>query len=95
VTLGIAIHLPLVLNVDNAVQIIAVHADDPAYKNIKDISELPAHRLNEIRRFFEDYKKNENKEVVVDEILGADAARQAILDAQALYKAEYLPKQQR
>lgn len=72
-----------------------MHADDPAYRNIKDISELPAHRLNEIRRFFEDYKKNENKEVIVDEILGAEDARKAIVDAQALYRAEYLPKQQR
>ena len=28
-----------------------------------DISEVPRHRLQEIRRFFEDYKKNEKKEV--------------------------------
>jgi hypothetical protein len=42
-------------------KIIAVHAHDPAYNKIKDISELPAHRLAEIRSFFEDYKKNENK----------------------------------
>jgi inorganic pyrophosphatase len=42
-------------------KIIAVHAHDPAYKNFKDISELPAHRLAEIKSFFEDYKKNENK----------------------------------
>ena len=30
---------------------------------------------------FEDYKKNEKKEVKVDEILGADVARKAISDA--------------
>lgn len=29
-------------------------------------------------RFFEDYKKNENKSVVVDDILGSEDAKQAI-----------------
>ena len=46
-------------------KIIAVHADDPEYRHFEDISELPKHRLNEIRRFFEDYKKNENTDVKV------------------------------
>ena len=31
-------------------KVIAVHADDPAYKDFNDISELPPHRLAEIRR---------------------------------------------
>lgn len=42
-------------------KIIAVHCDDPAFKNFTDISELPSHRLAEIKSFFEDYKKNEHK----------------------------------
>ena len=32
-------------------------------------------------RFFEDYKKNENKEVKVDEFLGAEVARKTVTDA--------------
>ena len=32
-------------------------------------------------RFFEDYKKNENKEVKVDEFLGADLAKKTITDS--------------
>ena len=32
-------------------------------------------------RFFEDYKKNEHKEVKVDEFLGADLARKTISEA--------------
>lgn len=47
------------------------------------------------RRFFEDYKKNENKEVQVDEIYGASEAKKAITDAMAMYKDEYLPKRAR
>jgi len=76
-------------------KIIAVHADDPEFSGFNDISEIPRHRLAEIRRFFEDYKKNEKKEVTVDEILGADAARKTIQDAMAMYNAEYLPKRPR
>ena len=33
------------------VQIIAVHADDPEFKGYDDISQLPKHRLAEIRRW--------------------------------------------
>ena len=33
-----------------SVQIIAVHADDPEFKGYDDISQLPKHRLAEIRR---------------------------------------------
>ena len=32
-------------------KIIAVHADDPEYKGYTDISQLPPHRLAEIRRW--------------------------------------------
>ena len=37
------------------------------------------HRLLEIRRFFEDYKKNENKQVLVEDFVGAKAAKEAII----------------
>lgn len=76
-------------------KIIAVHADDPEYRGFNDIAELPVHRLNEIRRFFEDYKKNEHKEVRVDEFLGADAAKQCIKESMEMYAEHYLPKRQR
>lgn len=35
-------------------KIIAVCADDPEYRHYNDIKDLPPHRLQEIRRFFED-----------------------------------------
>ena len=45
-------------------------------------------------RFFEDYKKNEHKEVKVDEFLGAELARKTITEsmvrAEAFHKARNL-----
>jgi inorganic pyrophosphatase len=76
-------------------KVIAVHADDPEYRHFSDISELPKHRLQEIRRFFEDYKKNENKEVQVDDFLDAGAAKKCIREAMAMYAENYMPKRQR
>ncbi|DBB18690.1 hypothetical protein WJX82_010556 [Trebouxia sp. C0006] len=76
-------------------KIIAVHADDPEFRDYDDINQLPKHRLAEIRRFFEDYKKNEHKEVKVDEFLGAELARKTITESMAMYDENYLPKRKR
>uniref|UniRef100_A0A0E0JRG4 inorganic diphosphatase n=1 Tax=Oryza punctata TaxID=4537 RepID=A0A0E0JRG4_ORYPU len=70
-------------------KIIAVCVDDPEYRHYNDLSELTPHRVQEIRRFFEDYKKNENKEVAVNEILPVTAARDAIQYSMDLY-AQYI-----
>ncbi|KAK2999642.1 hypothetical protein RJ639_023178 [Escallonia herrerae] len=64
-------------------------ADDPEYKGYTDIKELPPHLLAEIRRFFEDYKKNENKEVAVDDFLPATKAYEATQHSMNLY-ADYI-----
>jgi inorganic pyrophosphatase len=65
-------------------KIIAIHVDDAQYAHLRDISELPSHRMRQLPRFFLDYKILEGKEVVVDQPLGVDAAmpilRQAIAD---------------
>jgi len=51
-------------------KIIAVHADDPEYRDYRDISELPEHRLKAVQRFFEDYKALEMKQVKVERFMG-------------------------
>lgn len=76
-------------------KVIAVHADDPEYKGFTDISQLPPHRLAEIRRFFEDYKKNEHKEVKVDEIMGAAEAVKCVKESLNMYQEHYVPKKLR
>ena len=65
-------------------KIIAVAKNDMSVNHVNDISQLPMHFINEIRNFFEDYKKLENKEVIVKEFQGREKAfkiiEQSIVD---------------
>ena len=67
-------------------KIIAVHAHDPDFNGYTDITQLPAHRLLVLRRFFEDYKTLENKTVVVDDILPAANAYPVVEHAFESYR---------
>ncbi|HWZ22468.1 MAG TPA: inorganic diphosphatase [Cytophagaceae bacterium] len=62
-------------------KIIAVAAGDPSVNHINDISELPKHFISEIRNFFEDYKKLENKTVQVEEFENAQIAQDILKKA--------------
>lgn len=73
-------------------KIIAVHANDPEYSHLRSIHDLPPHRLAELKLFFEDYKKLENKEVVVEQFLDAKDAKKAINEALEKYKKDVVPK---
>ena len=67
-------------------KIVAISVRDPAYTDYRDKSELPAHVLRMVRRFFEDYKVLEHKQVIVDELLGPEAAIEIINEALNLYR---------
>lgn len=59
-------------------KIIAVAENDMSVNHIQDISELPSHFFKELRNFFEDYKKLENKTVQVEDFQKADVAKQIV-----------------
>jgi inorganic pyrophosphatase len=67
-------------------KIVAVSVKDPAFAHYTDKSQLPAHQMREIQRFFEDYKILEHKQVVIEELLGPAAAFRLIVDALGLYR---------
>jgi inorganic pyrophosphatase len=67
-------------------KIIAVHTNDPEYSHYQHFTELPPHRLTEVKTFFEDYKALENKTVVVKEFLGPEKALEIIELAIQLYE---------
>jgi len=70
-------------------KVIAVHADDPEYAPYRDISELPAHRLKEIQRFFLDYKVLENKAVSIEDMRGTVDALRVIRESIRLYREKF------
>ena len=69
-------------------KILAVAVDDPEYNGFTEAAELPAHRLTMLRRFFQDYKKLEGKEVEVDDLQPAEAALPIIEQALTRYSSQ-------
>jgi inorganic pyrophosphatase len=67
-------------------KVVAVSVRDPSFADFRDKSQLPSHVLRQVRRFFQDYKVLENKEVVVEELMGPAEAVAIIADALELYR---------
>lgn len=67
-------------------KIIAVAAHDMSVNHMNNIEELPAHFFKELRQFFEDYKKLENKTVKVEDFGDKATALNIIRDAIEHYK---------
>ncbi len=70
-------------------KIIAVATSDPEYSEYHEVNELPPHQMAMIRRFFQDYKQLEGKEVDVDDILPPAKAYPIIKNALATYKKQF------
>jgi inorganic pyrophosphatase len=67
-------------------KIVAVSVRDPAFAEYVNKDQLPAHQMKEVRRFFEDYKALEHKQVVVEDLLGPAEAVKIINEALDLYR---------
>ncbi len=65
-----------------------MHVNDPEVSGYRDIRDLQGHKLQEIRRFFQDYKILEEKEVVVDELGNAEEALQVVIDSFSDYRRD-------
>ncbi len=71
-------------------KIIAVADKDPSVNHYNNIEELPKHFFDELRHFFEEYKKLENKTVIVEEFGDKATALKIVTDAIELYKQTFL-----
>ena len=68
-------------------KIIAVAADDVSVNYMDTIDDMPAYLHDEIRNFFEEYKKLEHKTVLVDGFQPKETAKLIIQEAIADYQA--------
>lgn len=69
-------------------KVIAIHVTDPAFNEFTDLNQLPKHTYLEIRRFFEEYKVLEEKEVEVKDVYGAEKAIEIVRNSFKLYRKE-------
>jgi inorganic pyrophosphatase len=58
--------------------IIAVCVDDPRFKDVTDISQLPKHKVEEMTDFFQYYKRLQKKTVEILGVYGADKAESEV-----------------
>ena len=70
-------------------KILAIPFSDPTYNTYHDISDLPAHIFTEMRHFFQVYKNLEDKETVVNEEQGREAAMEIIDKCREAYIEAY------
>ncbi len=80
--------MPMVDEGENDEKIICVHLDDPEYNTYSHYDQLPEHRIYELQRFFEDYKKLEGKEVEVGDFSDPREAMETVRYAMDLYAKE-------
>ena len=71
-------------------KIIAIAKNDPFLNMYNDITELPNHISAEIMHFFAVYKQLENKQTMVEKIMGRDEAERIIQESIDNYKKKFV-----
>lgn len=74
---------------DRDEKIIAVPVEDMRFNHITKLEDLNPHFLKEAEHFFTTYKKLKNKEVSINGIEGAEAAKAVVAEGMELYKKEH------
>jgi len=69
-------------------KIVAVAIDDPAVAEYSAATQLPAHVLAELRRFFQDYKALEGKATDVEDFYDLGRSLDVIREAQTAYGSQ-------
>src|SRR5829696_58546 len=69
-------------------KILSVAVGDPEFNGFREAGELPPHRLMMLRRFFQDYKQLEGKDVAVDQIQAAETALPIIEESLQRYSQQ-------
>ena len=66
-------------------KIVAVASGDPAYIEMFNITQLPAYQRDELKKFFQEYKTLENKEVIVKDFMNQDEALDVVTEAMEFF----------
>jgi inorganic pyrophosphatase len=74
---------------DRDEKIIAIPFGDPAYRDFKDVHQLPGHIFREMLHFFNVYKDLEGKKTIADVVLGHEAAEKIIEEAIQRYHEKF------
>lgn len=71
-------------------KIIAVAQHDSSVNHYNDISELPDYYKNELKSFFDQYKKTEQKTYMVEEFQSKEVAKNVIIKAIGDYRSKFV-----
>jgi len=81
--------MEMVDNEEKDEKIIAVAKNDISVNYIEDLEHMPPHTMIQLQRFFEDYKKLEHKNVIVEKIVGKEEAYAVISEGIKRYEEKY------